>query len=351
MTGTAHTWDWWKTALADKSKIGKDLAIHEDDPHIGYFRKRAGRGEIGWIPVAIIEQDGALVAVVGAWADGYRVPAVQEWTWCCRQPVAYRTYQDVAVNGGEWPDSIKTIMTGKPTGEGGDGREIGIGDNQSDGDATDPLLELRDAIEEMAGKALAEAQKAGKPTAETWNGDWQLKADRLANYVAEIRGLRKRVDTAFDVEKRPHLEAGRAVDDRWRPLKNRGDEAVKDLNRLLTPFLQAKRDAEAAARQREIEAARVAAPPTLVDDAVQTNASAPMKSKAGTTGKVVSLRKKTVAEITDHLAFATYLLGWKERPADLTEVLQKIAGRLVASGAHKLADIPGVTAKDIEVAQ
>ncbi len=346
---TEHTWDWWKDALADKSKIGKELAVHENEPHIGYFRKRAGRGEIGWTPVAIVDQDGALIAVVGQWADGYRVPAEQEWTWCCRQPVSYRVYQDVAVKGGEWPDSIKTIMTDKPAAEGGDGREIGIGDNQPDG-ADDPLIELRDAIEDLIGRALAEADKAGKPSAATWGPEWKVKADRLANYTTLISNLGKRVDTAFETEKRPHLDAGRAVDNRWRTVKTRRDEAVKKIKALLTPFLQAQRDHDAEQRRKEDEAARLSSVPSL-DTEAKPVALDPVKTKAGTMGRSVSLRKKTVARLTDPKAFASYVLGWSDPSHDVMDALQKVATKLVANGAHKMGEIPGVSVEDIEVAQ
>lgn len=347
---TEHTWDWWKAALGDKAKIGKELAIHENEPHIGYFRKRAGRGEIGWIPVAIIEQGGELIAVVGPWAEGHRVPAGQEWTWCCRQPVSYRAYQDVAVNGGEWPDSIKTIMTDRPGAEGGDGREILIGDNQPE-DAEDPLTGLRDAIEDLVGQALAEAGKAGNPTAETWGPEWKVKADRLANYSAAISALGKRVDAAFETEKRPHLEAGRAVDNRWRPIKTRRDEAVKKIKALLTPFLQAQRDHDAEERRKEAEAARLASVPSLDTTAEEQRAPVEVKAKAGTMGRTVGLRKVYRAKIVDPVAWATSLLNAENPHPDVMEVLQRLADRVAEHAFKGMAVYPGIEAREEEVAR
>lgn len=349
---TDLSWNWWRTAISDHKKIGTpDLPIHENEPHIGYYRKKTGRGEIGWTPVAIIEKDGELIAVVGPWATGIRVPAVEEWSWCCRYPVLHASYTAVAVNGEEWPDSIKTIITTKEVEQtsGGDGRVVEADDNHPD-DVDDPLVTLQDQIEDLVGRALAEAEKAGKPTAATWGPEWQTKADRLANYSVAISDLGKKVDSAFEVEKRPHLEAGRAVDNRWRPVKTRRDDAVRKIKALLTPYLQAQRDHEMEQRRREAEAARISAPPSL-DTEAPAAAPEPVKVKAGTMGRSIGLRKRTVAKITDPKAFAAHLLGWAEAPFELTEVLQKIATKLVANGAHKMGEIPGVTAEETEVAQ
>ena len=68
--------------------------------------------------------------------------------------------------GGEWPDSIKTIMTDKPAAEGGDGREIGIGDNQP-GRATIRLIELRDAGLKIHRPGAGGSRQGGKAV-RTW---------------------------------------------------------------------------------------------------------------------------------------------------------------------------------------
>jgi hypothetical protein len=108
-----------------------------------------------------------------------------------------------------------------------------------------------------------------------------------------------------------------------------------------------QRAAEAARLEREamkarVEAARIGAPPPIIE--APPIAPPPVKAKAGTSGRVISLRTRTVNEISDMRAFLTYLANANDLPEDFIEAARKLANRMVAAGLKP----PGVETKTIE---
>lgn len=76
--------------------------------------------------------------------------------------------------------------------------------------------------------------------------------------AAEVK-LRGELKKAHEIEKRPHLEAGRAVDAKYNPLIAQIQDAVKAVTRSLTAFMEAehaKREAEARAAKERAEEER-----------------------------------------------------------------------------------------------
>lgn len=443
MNAQVSEFAWWKSALENPKSIGSaDLPVHEDTPQVGYYRMKKGKGERGWLPIAILS--GGQTAAVGKWNDNDRRDAGTVWTWCCRNPIAYDVWRSVAVDGAEFPDSIESLITkvnslgeistsgansdayafwraaisgkrvdfdkerppagfwrmkrfsewvGVATWYDGDffivqidgkassyefpaaaGENIAgafpnpvtrevfntwietgqwpedvglIGDNSGE-DASDIMAELSEAFSEAYGKAKSEIQRMGKPKPEIWNDDWAVKKDRIANYVNAISSIEKRAISAFEDEKRPHLEAGRAVDSRWRKIRNDISEAIKSLKATTGEFLKAQREYETEKKRREMEKARVDVPSF---DAPAEALPEPVKVKAGTSGRSVSLVTVKRARITDPIAFATHLLTQPSGPnTDIMEVMKTIANRLAP---HLLAglieSVPGVEAYTEEV--
>ncbi|MGO7779444.1 hypothetical protein ACC717_04850 [Rhizobium ruizarguesonis] len=318
-----NIWAWWQSALA--GNIGP---IHDGDPQQGYYRTRFK--DKPWEPVAIWFEDGKWHAMRGERA----IDASDIWTWCCRNPITYEAYTK-AIEGGGWDDEP----------------EASIGHNQpADLDPYEALLH-----EFASEKEQAEAFMKKPITT-------QAEADRAAIWSKRLSTIAKKATDLHKVEKQPHLDAGRNVDNKWRELKEEPDAISKKLKRHMDAFLQEEarkeRERQAAARleadriQREADAARVAAEKAAAENdndaaaiAAQNNAIAEAErlaqqaaaaerdaqarnASAGRTGAKVSLRTFVFAEITD---FDALLMALKDR-AEIKEVVETLANRAARSG-------------------
>lgn len=314
-----NAWEWWTNALA-----GKFGPIHDGCPEQGYYRTRFK--DKPWEPVAIWSEDGKWYAMRGE----HQIDASDIWTWCCRNPISYEAYVK-ALEGGGWDDEPEPVR--------------GMGDNLP----SDPFeaLKLEFAGEqELAGALL-------KSKVET-----QDQANKIGVLSKRIAGISKRATDLHKVEKAPHLEAGRAVDEKWRDLKEEPDALSKKLKRHLDAFLQEqqrielerqRRAREEAERiQRDADAARIAAEQAsakndnsaseaaaeaerLAQQAVAAERETQARNaSAGRTGAKVSLRTFVFAEITD---FDALLMALKDR-AEIKEIVETLANRAARSGVE-----------------
>jgi hypothetical protein len=196
---------FWRDALA-----GDDVAIHESEPQPGWYKMRERDGR--WVPVAILADDtGALSAQKG----GRLVDPFEVWTWCCRQPIDHDLYIGVTERGEPWPDDIP-----------------GIGHN---GLGFDPLIEIADDIAFLREAAQSWLERTGVIGT-------QADADKAANYAQRFAMLAERAEAERVAAKRPALEEGRAVDQRWKPLIAAAEAAKIHLKQALTPYLVARAD-------------------------------------------------------------------------------------------------------------
>ncbi|MGO4196887.1 hypothetical protein AB4Z13_16140 [Rhizobium sp. YAF28] len=314
-----NVWLWWQNALA--GNIGP---IHDGDPQQGYYRTRFK--DKPWEPVAIWFEDGKWHAMRG----DHQVDASDIWTWCCRNPISYEAYNK-AIEGAGWDDEPETPA---------------IGHNLP----TDPFEALQ--VEFAAEREQAEAFMKKPITT-------QAEADRAAIWSKRLSTIAKKATDLHKVEKQPHLDAGRSVDDKWRALKDEPDAISKKLKRHMDAFLQEEarkeRERQAAARaeadriQHEADAARVAAEQAAAknDNNAASDAAAEAErlaqqaaaaerdaqarnASAGRTGAKVSLRTFVFAEITD---FDALLMALKDR-AEIKEVVETLANRAARSGVE-----------------
>ncbi len=319
-----NVWAWWQNALA--GNIGP---IHDGDSQQGYYRTRFK--DKPWEPVAIWFEDGKWYAMRG----DHQVDASDIWTWCCRNPISYEAYNK-AIEGAGWDDEPEAPA---------------IGHNLP----TDPFEALQ--VEFAAEREQAEAFMKKPITT-------QAEADRAAIWSKRLSTIAKKATDLHKVEKQPHLDAGRSVDDKWRALKDEPDAISKKLKRHMDAFLQEEarkeRERQAAARaeadriQREADAARVAAEKAAAKNdndaaaiAAQNNAIAEAErlaqqaaaaerdaqarnASAGRTGAKVSLRTFVYAEVTD---FDALLMALKDR-AEIKEVVETLANRAARSGVE-----------------
>lgn len=315
---------FWTKALAVGSgrRLTKEQAkplgmTHEPQP--GFYRRRVKDGAD--IPVAIWQGgEGVLALANDAPADADAV-----WTWCCDWPITEEVYRAVAEEGKPWPDAAPVA-------------NAVIGHNHPD-DPHEALTVEFAGEREMAEKFLQSAIST------------QDQADQCAVWSKRVAAIAKKATDLHKVEKQPHLDAGRAVDDKWRPLKEEPDTLSKKLKRHLDVFLldqqRKERERQESARieeerlRREAEAASRAAAPD--DEAAKAEAErlqreAEQKAReaearnasAGRTGAKVALRTFVNANVTDYYAAAKALLDANHR--EFKETIDQLANRAVRAG-------------------
>lgn len=325
------SYEFWRKALKDPTKIGTDLPVHENDPQPGFYRMKNRHGDM--VPVAIwINGAGETVARV---SDRMHDFPSEVWTFCCRNPIEEQVYRGV-IAGGSWPDSPP--------------ENPGIGHNMPD----DPFEALK---AELEGEVEIARDLLKKPVE---NSD---DADKVANFANRVSAINKKADELFTVEKRPHLEAGRAVDEKWRPVRETAKVLASQLKAHVEKFLKEERERErerqriaaedaAAKRRAAEEAAKKAADVSpnpddpemiarqqeaerLKEEALKAEReAAERRVQAGRTGSKVSLRTVKSARIVDYDKLVEALKGRDE----MKELVQSLANRSARSGV----DLPGM---------
>ena len=84
------------------------------------------------------------------------------------------------------------------------------------------------------------------------------QAGRASDLLDQLRAEFKAAEKERKAEKQPHLDAGKAVDESYKPITTRLTVAGDAIKKLITPWLQKKQAAEDAARREREEAARKA---------------------------------------------------------------------------------------------
>ena len=309
-------YQFWRDALA-----GKEVKISADYPQPGYYKARKGKGG-PWTPVAIWEKDGALVARFGP----EMANPLDIWTWCAGNPVAKE-------------DAKKAFETGIFPGE--------IGHNSGD-------LSLAEEIDDAINRA-AEWQKSTKITD-------KVTADTAANMRQRLLDLSKKADKERDEKKRPHLEAGRAIDAEYKPLVEAATSAANSIRDMLTQWMraeEAKQRAEAEAKRKaEMEriakeqaerAAKMAADPiaALTDPEPEpplplAPIEPPKVQAGGQAGRKAGLRTVVRFEIEDYAAALAHVTNHK----DVISAVEKACFAMAKAGAT----VPGVKRIEEKVA-
>lgn len=180
------------------------------------------------------------------------------------------------------------------------------------------------------------------------------EAAALDTLLDMARKAAKAADDARTAEKKPHLDAGKAVDAKWKPLTDSATRIADLCKRVLTPWrekVEAERRAEAdriaaeaeAQRQREVEASRLAAQTGSLEDqerADQEAAAAQQAERAAkSAGKAASsslgLRTVRSLKITDPGALARWL--WTHRRDESEAAHAELAQRIFRGGGPAMA--------------
>lgn len=298
---TSHPQDdyaFWRAGLA-----GLTAAVQDGNPQPGFYRCRSVRGG-PWLPVAIWRDEaGILQALRGV----DPVEAVNDvWLACARFPVPEEDYRH-AYKHGSWPGALPEADGPRDALEQLVGR---IGDNRP----PEPGADVIAAIDETV--AEAKAWLDGRQIVS------QADADRVEAFVAALSKAQKDAEGAHRSEKAPHLEAGRKVDARWKPVIDSAQGAVRMLKAALTPFLRAREAEKKAEAAKAIAAGAMA---VRADLAARTS---------GTHGRKVSLRQVRRAVIRDYPAALQF---FAEHP-EVRELVQRLASKVAGVGGT----VPGV---------
>jgi len=168
----------------------------------------------------------------------------------------------------------------------------------------------------------------------------QAAADKAATWSRRVGLLLKRATDEHEIEKRPHLEASRNVDNKWRGVREEARELTDRLKFHVEAWLKRlKREAEERRRQAEEEArilreqaeaerSPIEAAELVAEAEAIVKQAEPPRSIAGRPNMRVSLRTKRVAKITD---YGACLEALKDHP-DLRELVQRLAQRAVTAG-------------------
>jgi len=318
-------WQFWRAALA-----GGNPEINANEPQCGFYKKRDGKGG-KWLPVMIrFDNEGILRCRVG---DDSAVDPHEVWTWVAGNPVSKEDAKH-AFETGSFPGEVATI-----------------GDNSGG-------LSLAEQIKDYAQQALTWFRKNGIKD--------KTASDLAANYRAELLRLAKTADGERETEKRPHLEASRAVDAKFKPLIDEANAAANELRDGLTKWMReeearleaerrAKWEAEKAAAEKarqEVEAQRAK---QMRDDPIAALTSPepelpdippppePVKVQAGgQRGRKTGFREVTKYVVTDYAAALAHV---KDHP-DVRASVEKVCAAQAKAGAS----VPGVTAQTEKVA-
>jgi hypothetical protein len=280
---------------------GETVPTHTDSPDAGFYRNRG-------IPVAYWFDGDQLRCHIGGKPCTDMDRANTTWPFASKQPVTKVAY-DEYLKTGTWPDQHAAVT------------ESFTGSNNPPDD--DSLEGVRAAIDALAHEADLLIKKGAAKT--------QNEADQAADVATRLGGLWTKADNIRKVEKQPHLDAERAVDDRWRPVLTAAVIYQNIKAAVITPFLNAENAkrrvaqeaadkaareaaAEAARKQQEIdEAHRKATAEALAKDQPlplpppePPPAPPPVAqfvpASAGTRGRKVSARTKKLAKIEDYAA-------------------------------------------------
>lgn len=195
------------------------------------------------------------------------------------------------------------------------------------------------------------------------NGIGEAKDDAqeaaLDGLLEQFRTAKRDADRERAAEKKPHDDAAKAVQAKWKPLLDRCDIALDHIRKALTPYRAAKVKAieeaarnareEAEAKQREAQAAFAS---TDLDDRYEAELIA-KQAKAATVAAnkldrtATGLRTVWRAEVTNRKEALLHYI--KTQPEAFEQLVQTLADRDARNQATR-RDVPGITFHEEKVA-
>jgi hypothetical protein len=308
---------YWRAALS-----GKNPQYTDGKPECGFYRD-------GQAPVAIwLDPEGVMIAR----KSRQMVDPKSLWLRVCRRPVSHADYTTV-VNGGAWSDEAMRAI-------GDNSSAMGVDQQFADQIAT--KLEYFRGWLKKSGDAIG------------WTKETADAASDIKTAIAKIRtdGEKERVK-----EKQPHLDAGKAVDAKWKAIATAAEAAELEIVKAAQPYLKERKRLQDIADTAALEASRKAteernaaaatkqpaAPQSAPAATPASLSTAPIKS--GSVGKGIRLEAVRTVEIVDVFALAAHFASTPDgRAAARTWALK--FGKDAPEGS-----IPGIIVKTEEVAK
>ncbi len=294
---------YWQQALE-----GNFLPIHESEPQLGFYRKRNGKAGT-FAPAAIWDDFGKIVASV----SGLPADPSDIWTYVCQYPVTEDQYRN-RMKTGKWWDEDDSVTASLQTPQ--------AGHNQPD--------EV-DSIADQIDAALKGVDDYGV----IMTDETAAKAQSLRSRLLE---LSREADKKRETLKRPHFEAGKAVDEAWQPLvkaaKGGADVIAKELGAHETRKARIEADRLAAERKRLAEEAAKNAPIEAsepIPEPIPAPVAAPIR---GAYGRAAAVKIVKIAKVIDQDAAYAYL----KATAELVALIQSLSQKAVTAGFS----VPGV---------
>ena len=317
-------WQHWRDNLA-----GKITEFHPSEPHIGFYKKRKYRGG-PWVTVALFKRDGAMMAEVDfkvADRSGRPYDPEEVWSHVCGNPISEDLYRTIE-RGGQWPDLDEAVAASLRS-----NRRPGSNEPENE------IEILRDQIES--------AKQAVSEYATIKDDETCARAQSLRSRLLE---LGREADKKREAEKRPHLEAGKAIDAVWQPLVKDAKAGADAILAAEKAFQREKyqaeqrRRAEEQERQRRIAEEEAKRNPVAPVAPVTPSSPEPIKPAAirGGYGRAATVREVKVAKVVDQDAAYGAL---REHP-EMVKLIDALAKRAFKAGLT----LPGVEiVDDVEV--
>lgn len=277
---------------------------------LGYYRFRSAAG---MMPLAVYDEPGVgPVYKIGPDDDREVDPAFCERVFSRAKAVSVEDYWH-RINSGSWPDEVR-VPAPKPAAAPAD--EITANPDNPHADqrnSTDDLV-IKDQIAELLREEAAWIKLIGGAITT------QDQADRQVGFRDAFLALQSSAEKARTAEKKPHLDAGRDVDKRWKPVVDKANWAKIDAEARPQAFLKAERARLLA------EATAAAAADQPVRD---------LKVKAGTSGRGIALKEpKQIVIVEDLAALRTHMATldgfWLDR--DVAAAVTRLALAQMRSG-------------------
>ena len=304
--------------------------VHDGEPMHGSYRGKNKQGQLeAWYYWA----DSATGAL-RCHRNGKEVEtdrAMHSWLFVNKYPISTEVYW-AFIDTGKWPD-------------GDDATAQALASGPDIDPTSDPTGSLKAEIEKL---------RASAPNYKKIESDEAMaKAQTLRSELTTLKGRAVKLHKA---EKDEFLEAGRAIDRKWLPLRDLADETANEIRKALEDWndvkLAAARRAqeetdriarEAADKERErlaaiAKASETGAPlPSLLPPEppkpVASNAPAPSSQIKGASGRAASVSVYEAVTIDDELEVYKFLAG----DPDLTALLLKMAQQKTDAGVK----VPG----------
>lgn len=312
----APSYTYWHEAL--KGNFGP---VHEGDYQYGFFRKRVSRGGT-FVPVAIWGgQDGTICLVDNRAAD-----PIEVWGYCCQYPVTEEQYRQ-RVASGRWHDEDEAVNSSLA--------------HAAENESGDPAAVLADQIDAaMQGVSGYEDIRDDESAA---------KAQGLRSRLLELSG---QADKERDKQKRPHLEAGRAIDSVFQPLVKKAKEGADAIRKALGDHETRKaREADRIRREQEEAQRKALAEAQKASGTLQPAPVAPAPVPApepvpeqtqvrGAYGRAATIKVKRIAVVQDLPAAVAHF----QNHPDVVALIQRLSQKALDAGYN----VPGVTVDEVK---